>query len=934
VTVTPELLERDRELEVLSGALERTSDGAGGLVLVEGPAGVGKSWLLARGRRSAQSAGVRVLEARGAVLERDFAFGVARQLFEQSVVAAEEGERDALFAGAAQLATRLLGDGRPGAVPPGGDAEFGALHGLYWLTVNLADRGPLLLSVDDAHWSDPSSLRYLAYLSRRVDGLPVLLVVAGRSPDPEGTSLWRELADDPSADVLRPRPLTEEAIAAVIHDGLGAEADPEFRRACHRATGGNPLFVRELVAALSDAGIAPTGEAAGAVTEVGPRAVGRFVLRRLERLGPSATQLSRTVAVLGGETDLALAAAAAQLDPDVARSVADLLVQADVLAPDVRLSFVHPIVQAAVYEDLLPGERAERHLAIARLLDEAGATGERVAAHLIRCAPAGEQHWVEVLRAAAVSADERGAPSAAAAYLRRALQEPPDDRTRPDLLCDLGRWELALQDYEDGEAHLLEALASGAEPAVRARAAMWLSRGAIAWGGPGSAATALDAIDGLLTSTTGDIALGLEAEAVTLCRLHLTLRHLVDERLAALQQRAAGNERFEPIARILVACERTTHGAPAADVADEIEGAVAERPPADAFVLGMAVDTLITTERYEAASRWLDVGIQVARAHGLGAQLASLHTHRAMVALGRGRVGDAELDIQTALDLAGDRHFMLPRIVGVAIQVALERNELVRAAELAQRHGEELARERILVDDYLTARGRLRIARGEVREGLEDLLRCGELQRRYGSSRLMDWPFEAARTLAKLDREQAAELARDGLAAARRFGAPGLLCRALRAAGIVTGGEEGLELLEEAVSVVEPSPSRLEAAYALADLGTELVGRRRRREGREVLRLAIEAAQRCGATALEERIRGALGAGGGRPARLELRGLDALTPAERRVCDFAAGELTNREIAQTLFVTEKTVELHLTNAYRKLEIRSRFQLRSVIPAAD
>ena len=198
----------------------------------------------------------------------------------------------------------------------------------------------------------------------------------------------------------------------------------------------------------------------------------------------------------------------------------------------------------------------------------------------------------------------------------------------------------------------------------------------------------------------------------------------------------------------------------------------------------------------------------------------------------------------------------------------------------------------------------------------------------------MDWPFEAARALAKLDREQAARLARDGLAAARRFGAPGFLCRALRAAGIVTGGEEGLELLEEAVSVVEPSPSRLEAAYALADLGTELVGRRRRREGREVLRLAIEAAQRCGATALEERIRGALGAGGGRPARLELRGVDALTPAERRVCDFAAGELTNREIAQTLFVTEKTVELHLTNAYRKLGIRSRFQLGSVIAAAD
>ncbi|HEX8855671.1 MAG TPA: LuxR C-terminal-related transcriptional regulator, partial [Thermoleophilaceae bacterium] len=156
---------------------------------------------------------------------------------------------------------------------------------------------------------------------------------------------------------------------------------------------------------------------------------------------------------------------------------------------------------------------------------------------------------------------------------------------------------------------------------------------------------------------------------------------------------------------------------------------------------------------------------------------------------------------------------------------------------------------------------------------------------------------------------------------------------ATRAAGTVIGGSEGLDLLEEAVAAVEHSPARLEATYAFADLGAELVKQRRRREGREVLRLAIERAVACGATALADRIRGDLGAGGGRPPRLELSGVDALTPAERRVCDLAARELTNREVAQRLFVTEKTVELHLTNAYRKLGIRSRFQLASAIPPA-
>jgi len=263
--------------------------------------------------------------------------------------------------------------------------------------------------------------------------------------------------------------------------------------------------------------------------------------------------------------------------------------------------------------------------------------------------------------------------------------------------------------------------------------------------------------------------------------------------------------------------------------------------------------------------------------------------------------------------------------------VALERGDIEPAAELVDRHGDTLARERALVDEYLVSRGRLRVARGDVRDGVADLRRCGEVLDSYGIVRPTDWRSDAATALAELgEGERAERLARDGVAAARAFGAPSALARSLRAAGRVIGGDEGLELLEEAVSVVEPSPARLEAAYALADLGAELVERRRRREGREALRLALALAQKCGATALAERVRGNLGAGGGRPPRLELTGVDALTPAERRVCDLAAGELTNREIAQTLFVTEKTVELHLTNAYRKLGIRSRFQLASVI----
>ncbi|HEX2414894.1 MAG TPA: AAA family ATPase [Thermoleophilaceae bacterium] len=932
-TAGRELLERERELDVLGAVLSRARDGAGGVVVIEGPVGVGKSRLLTSARSSARDAGMRVVEARGAVLERQFAFGMARQLFEQVALAAKGAEAEQLFAGAAGLAARLVRGAGPATASREGETDFGSLHGLYWLTVNLADAGPLVLAVDDAQWVDASSLRFLGYLSRRIEGLPVALIVAGRSSDPEGTSIWRELADDASAEILRPRPLSNDATCAVVRDGLGQDAEPELCDACHRATGGNPLFLRELVAALAHEEEGPASLAAGAVSEVGPPAVGRFVLRRLERLGPESTALAQALAVLGEEQDIGLVAQTAGLQASEARAAADLLVQADVLVHAPSPSFAHPIVRAAVYEDMLPGERSDRHLAVARLLDESGAPAERVATHLLQCAPSGEGRWVSVLRRAATDAEQRGAPSAAVTYLRRALDEPPPDTERAELLCELGRWELNGGEYESSRAHLLEALAAPADRAVHARAATWLGRSAIAYGGPETAAPALAAITGLIEGEDDELALELEAEALTLTRVELALRGEVGERLWRFEQRAAGNARFQPVAQIHSACERMAQIAPADSVADAIEDALAAGPPANPFAFGMAIDALVTTERHTAAARWLDLALEVSRAQGLGPRIAGLHAQRALLGLATGAVGEAELDAETALDLAEAPRFVLPRIAGVAIRVFLERGRLDAAAAVAERHGEQLAGERALADEYLAARGRLRIARGDLREGLADLLHCGGLLDKYQAFRPTSWRCEAAAALVELgDRERAEQLAREAVAAARSFGAPGQLGHALRGAGRVIGGDEGLGLLEEATAVVEPSPARLESAYALADLGVELIQRRRKREGREALRLALEQALKCGATALAERIRGDLGAGGGRPPRLELSGVDALTPAERRVCDLAARELTNRQIAQTLFVTEKTVELHLTNAYRKLGIRSRFQLAAVMPA--
>jgi DNA-binding CsgD family transcriptional regulator len=321
------------------------------------------------------------------------------------------------------------------------------------------------------------------------------------------------------------------------------------------------------------------------------------------------------------------------------------------------------------------------------------------------------------------------------------------------------------------------------------------------------------------------------------------------------------------------------------------------------------------------------MGLEAARAYGLGVQLAALQTQHAKLALGRGSLADAYLDVQLALKLVPDRHSLLPEILATAMEVALELGELEVAQELARRDPDRLERERLYTDRYLASRGRVRIASGDLHAGLADLMRCGELLHTYDAPNLTTWRPYAALALAELgDGPRAEQLARQEIASARAFGAPRCLGRALRSGGRAIGGDEGLDLLGEAVQVAEASPAKLEAAHALADLGGELVRRRRRREGREALRRAVELARECGATALAERAHGELGAGGGRAPRVELSGVAALTPAERRVSELAAAELTNREIAQQLFVTEKTVELHLTNAYRKLGIRSRFQL--------
>ena len=406
----PVLLERDAELGAVAALVDAARSHAGRLLAFEGRAGMGKSRLLGATRERAETAGLRVVAARAGELETEFAFGVVRQLFEPVLATAEPAEREALLAGAAALAAPLFGDAAGAAAAPAGAASFPTLHGLYWLVANLSAQRPLLLSIDDLHWCDAPSLRWLAFLSRRLEGLALLVAVALRPPrQAHEAPLLAELEADPEALVVRPGPLGPASIRRLAADALGAEADDGFAQACLAATGGNPLFVRALLDALRTEGVVPRAGEAGRVAELGPSAVSRALELRLLRLSPAAGALIRAIAVLGDGTPLPRAAALAELEPAAAADAVTELVAADLLRSQVPLEVVHPVVRTAVHE-AMGAAASVAHRRAAGLVLDAGGRPEQAAAHLLPTEPAGDAFVVAALQDAAERAPRRRGP--------------------------------------------------------------------------------------------------------------------------------------------------------------------------------------------------------------------------------------------------------------------------------------------------------------------------------------------------------------------------------------------------------------------------------------------------------------------------------------------------------------------------------------------
>ena len=260
----PGLLERGRELARIEGALAQAALGNGALLVLDGPAGIGKTRLLSAAAASARAGGVAVLSACGSEFERDFAFGIVRQLLEPVLTRTAASWRRSLLRGGAWQAVAALellpgpadstrGED-PGSTidPMTKEGAAAIVHGLYWVVAALAESEPLLVCVDDAHWSDVPSRRFVDYLARRLEDLAVTVVLAQRSGEEAGggVSGRAEPTAAPSTDVMTLRPLNLAACAELVRRGLGEVAEPVFCEACHVATAGNPFLLTELIAQL------------------------------------------------------------------------------------------------------------------------------------------------------------------------------------------------------------------------------------------------------------------------------------------------------------------------------------------------------------------------------------------------------------------------------------------------------------------------------------------------------------------------------------------------------------------------------------------------------------------------------------------------------------------------------------------------------------
>ena len=689
----------------------------------------------------------------------------------------------------------------------------------------------------------------------------------------------------------RPPRSSEAAVRAWV-------GDAELAAACHQASGGNPFLLGALLDELG-----PDPDVAR-VRSAGPVAVQRSLLLRLARLGPAAIALAQAVAILERDARLVAAAALAELDEPAARAAADALIAARVLDAAHPLRFAHPVLRAAVYADVGLTRRAAGHRRAAELLD--AEAPDRAALHLLATHPSGDPWVLERLRAAADRALAQGSTGGARALLERALEEAPSD---PETLLALGEAERRSGGL-GAAARLEQALAIASDAPLRTRIARELA--ALRWA-QGGVDAAIAVLDAELPRASAARAGGRPSRVRRARRTRAPAGRWPRPCRDARRRHAgrAPDARHAGVPPHDLGRHHRRGGRPAGRTSARRRAAARGRRPGPSERPRRALDAAGGRARRRRRSADRD-----ARA-AAPVEAAVLRAMRARLALFRGDLRAAEAAAREVLTVAADaglehvRRFTVPTLVMILVERGeLEEAETELAAAEAVRHDGTLwlmlqarsARPRPRAGPPRPRRAR---ARAAVERRRHQRARCG------GAGAAHSARTEEARAVAAPRRD------------ARRWAVPSTLGMALRAQGLVTASWS---------RCVRPSTRSP-----------------RRRGGSSMRGRAWIWAPRCGAptgapmrarswprawssptavapTPLAARAREELVACGARPRRLVRTGVDALTPSELRVAQLAAAGHSNREIAQALFVTRKTVETHLGGIYRKLGVNAREQL--------
>jgi DNA-binding CsgD family transcriptional regulator len=926
------LLERGREQHVIEGLVESAQAGRGRVAIVRGPAGAGKTALLRFAADRAHAGGLAALSAAGGELEDALPFGVASALLSRAVLGAEGPARESLLGGAAALARPLLLTGEPRDGEDVGD-QMRLVHALSLVVLRLAEQRPLALVVDDLHWADEPSLRLLAYVARRAADLPVLLVAATR-PEGERVTPVAAVLTAPESVLLAPRPLTAAAVAAVLSDAAGEPPDPDLVAACLEATGGNPQLLAELVRALDLRGRRDAARDAARVRAVGPEPVAWAVEATLRRLPGAARPLLRALCVLGDGAEVGLLVELAGVEEEPARVALSELQATGLVTGAQTVSLAHPLQRQALRERLSAADRGFLHREAARLLALRGEAAQ-ACAHLLQAPCRGEAWAVQALLAGARSAQERAAPAEAARLLDRALSEPPDAEEYPGVLAAAGRAKAAAGD-PDASATFAAAIAAARSPDERAELLL-----ALAWS---------HQAHGRFDAAVRASAAGLEHAVRPELRVELTAMHdasllwtphAADGRVGLRPVRTdAPRTRADRIALADLARNELLRGEEDHRRVAELallawdDGALLADRGCDDPALPRVMAVLHNTDAPEALAI-ADLGLADARRRASPMGHATWRHLRGGVLAYMGRLPEAEADLRAAFDARADGWgALLPVTISLLALVLIERDEIAEAEAVLDASAAVTTHPRSSAM-WATAdasRGRLLLERGDVEGAVRTLEAAGRRwTQELGTTTpsLSSWRSDLVVACLRADRHaQALALAEEELLAARRWGAPRALGRALRVRAAVAPAER-LACLEESVAVLEHTEIRLEHALSVVALGEALAAIDPAR-ARETLRSGLDLAERCGATRLADRADEALRAAGARPRRRRMVGPGSLTDGERRVAELAAAGASNREIAEALFVTPKAVAFHLGNVYRKLGVPGRAGLAAAL----